>query len=65
MVWPDDAVEVGRIVDACGVKGWIKVQPFSTDPQALFSSRRWFLKPPEEPARRAAVQVGAADADAR
>jgi 16S rRNA processing protein RimM len=45
--WPDDAVEVGRILDAWGVKGWIKVQPFAADPQALFSSRRWFLKPPD------------------
>ena len=44
--WPDDAVEVGRIMDAWGLKGWIKVQPFTPDPQALFSSRRWFLKPP-------------------
>jgi 16S rRNA processing protein RimM len=42
--WPEDAVEVGRILDAFGVKGWIKVQPFSSDPQALYSSRRWFLK---------------------
>jgi len=47
--WPDDAVEVGRIVDAWGIQGGIKVQPFSADPQALFSSRRWFLKPPETP----------------
>ncbi|MCH2242317.1 MAG: ribosome maturation factor RimM [Aquabacterium sp.] len=47
--WPDDAVEVGRIVDAWGVKGWIKVQPFSADPQALFSTKRWFIKPPEQP----------------
>lgn len=46
VAWPDDAVEVGRIVDAWGVKGWIKVQPFSSDPQALFSSRRWFIQPP-------------------
>jgi 16S rRNA processing protein RimM len=45
--WPDDAVEVGRIVDAWGIKGGIKVQPYSSDPQALFSSRRWFLKAPE------------------
>lgn len=45
--FPDDAVEVARIVDAWGVKGWFKVQPFASDPQALFSSRRWFLKPPE------------------
>lgn len=47
--WPDDAIEVGRIVDAWGIKGWIKVLPFSSDPQALFSSRRWFLQPPELP----------------
>ena len=46
--WPDDAVEVGRIVGAWGLKGWIKVHPFASDPQALFSSRRWFIKPPEE-----------------
>jgi 16S rRNA processing protein RimM len=48
--WPEDAIEVGRVVDAWGVKGWIKVQPFASDPQALFSSRRWFIKPPEEAA---------------
>jgi len=45
-VWPDDAVEVGFIVDAWGIKGWIKVQPYAADPQALFASKRWFLKPP-------------------
>lgn len=43
--WPEDAVEVGRIADAWGVKGWIKVQPFASEPEALLSSRRWFLKP--------------------
>jgi 16S rRNA processing protein RimM len=43
--WPADAVEVARIVDAWGVKGWIKLQAFANDPQALFSSRRWHLKP--------------------
>jgi len=42
--WPDDAIEVGRIIDAWGIKGGFKVQAFSADPQALFSSRRWFLK---------------------
>lgn len=30
-----------------GVKGWIKVQPFSLDPQALFSTKRWFLRAAE------------------
>ena len=47
--WPDDAVEVGRIVGAWGVKGGIKVLPYSSDPKALFSSRRWFLKAPAAP----------------
>jgi 16S rRNA processing protein RimM len=47
--WPDDAVEVGRITGAWGVKGWVKVQPFASDPQALFSSKRWFLKSADEP----------------
>lgn len=46
--WPEDAVEVGRVLGAWGIKGWIKVQPFASDPQALFSSRRWFLQPPEK-----------------
>jgi 16S rRNA processing protein RimM len=45
--WPEDAVEVGRIVGAWGLKGWFKVQPFASDPQALFASRVWFIRPPE------------------
>jgi 16S rRNA processing protein RimM len=45
---PADAVEVGRILDAWGVKGWFKVLPHSADPQALFSSKRWFLQPSEK-----------------
>lgn len=44
---PDDAVEVGRVLGGWGIKGWIRVQPYSSDPQALFSSRRWHLLPPE------------------
>ncbi len=48
--FPEDAVEVGRVMGAWGVKGWIKVLPFADDPQALFSSKRWFVRPPEGPA---------------
>jgi 16S rRNA processing protein RimM len=44
---PADAVEVGRVLGAWGVKGGIKVRPFSGDPQALFSSKRWFVEAPE------------------
>lgn len=45
---PADAIEVGRIADAWGVKGWFKVLPHSADPQALFSSTRWYLQPAEK-----------------
>lgn len=59
--WPDDAVEVGRIAGAWGVKGWFKVQPFAADPQALFSSKRWFLREPDDarPARPGAAALPA------
>lgn len=42
---PADAIEVGRVLGAWGVKGGIKVKPLSADPQALFSSRRWYVQP--------------------
>jgi 16S rRNA processing protein RimM len=43
--WPADAVEVARVIDAWGIKGQIRVRPYADDPQALFSSRRWFVRP--------------------
>ena len=45
---PADAIEVGRIADAWGIKGWFKVLPHSASPEALFSSKRWFLLPTEK-----------------
>ena len=48
---PADAVEVGRIADAWGVKGWFKVLPHSASPEALFSSKRWYLLPSEQGAK--------------
>jgi 16S rRNA processing protein RimM len=48
---PADAVEVGRIADAWGIKGWFKVLPHSASPEALFSSKRWFLQPTERGAK--------------
>ncbi|MDB5883444.1 MAG: rimM, partial [Ramlibacter sp.] len=44
---PADAIEVGRIADAWGIKGWFKVLPHSASPEALFSSKRWYLLPTE------------------
>ena len=46
---PTDAVEVGRVMGAWGIKGGIRVKPFAADPQALFASKRWFLRQPEGP----------------
>ncbi len=43
---PADAIEVGVVVGPWGIKGAFKVHAHATDPQALFSSRRWFLQPP-------------------
>ena len=48
---PGDAIEIGRIADAWGVKGWFKVQPYSTEPAVLLSTRHWFLQPTERGAR--------------
>jgi len=41
---PADLVEVGRVVDAYGIRGWIKVAPFN-DPResVLRTCRRWWL----------------------
>jgi 16S rRNA processing protein RimM len=45
--WPDDAVEVGAIVDAYGLKGWVKVAAHADAGQggdALLGARRWWLE---------------------
>jgi 16S rRNA processing protein RimM len=46
-VLPADAVELGRVLDAWGIKGWVRIQPHSADTEALFASQNWFLQPPE------------------
>ena len=48
---PADAIEVGRVLDAWGIKGWFKVLPHSASPEALFSSKRWYLLPSEKGAK--------------
>jgi len=54
---PPDAVEVGRIADAWGVKGWFKVLSHSSSPEALFASKRWYLQPSERGAKAFAGTV--------
>lgn len=43
MTIPNDLVELGRIVGAHGIQGWIKIQPFSSDSDVLHSAKRWWL----------------------
>ncbi len=63
---PADAIEVGRIADAWGIKGWFKVLPHSASPEALFYSKRWFLLPPDRPMKpsRATTAVATQTAQA-
>lgn len=51
---PADAVEVGRIAAAWGVRGWFKVHAHSAEPQALLNAPHWFIQPPSQGARAAA-----------
>jgi 16S rRNA processing protein RimM len=44
---PDDAIELGRIQEAWGIKGWVRIHPHSADTTVLLESREWFLQPPE------------------
>jgi 16S rRNA processing protein RimM len=46
VAWPDDAIEVARVADAWGIKGWLRIQPYAADPQVVFKARHWFLQPP-------------------
>lgn len=54
---PADAIEVGRIADAWGVKGWFKVVSHSSSPEALFAAKRWYLQPSERGAKTFAGTV--------
>lgn len=43
---PADAVEVGRIQEAWGIKGWAHVHSYSAQAQSLLTVKRWYLQPP-------------------
>ena len=44
---PDDSIEVARIAGAWGVKGSIRVISYSSEADALFHAKQWYLLPPE------------------
>lgn len=41
---PSDLVAVGRVTDAYGVRGWVKVLPYNAPTESVLRScRRWWL----------------------
>jgi len=40
---PDDLVAVGQVVAAHGVRGWLKIRPYSASGTVLSSARTWWL----------------------
>ena len=44
---PADAVELGRVLEAWGIKGWVRILPYQAKLEALIQSNRWWLEPPE------------------
>lgn len=41
--FPADAVEVGAVIDAYGLKGWVKIAPHAQGGSALLAAKRWWL----------------------
>lgn len=54
---PDDLIELGRIVSAYGVRGWVKVQPHSTQGLVLRAAPVWWLAPPVVPGQASGSQA--------
>ncbi len=42
--WPSDAIEVGRVIGAYGLRGQIKVAPLAAVPEALLRAATWWLE---------------------
>ncbi len=55
--WPDDALEVGRIGEAWGLKGGFRVFAYADPPQALLAATRWHLRPPADDRRPGAAAL--------
>lgn len=42
---PTDLIELAKIATVHGVRGWVKVQTYSNQPEALLQSKIWWLQP--------------------
>ena len=50
---PSDLIELGRIVAGYGVRGWVKIQPHSSNSDVLRKASTWWLQASVAPAKRA------------
>lgn len=46
---PADLVELGTVIDAYGIRGALKVRPFSDDPVALLKAKEVWIRLPRDP----------------
>lgn len=44
---PADLIELGKVVSAYGVRGWVKIQPYAAGSSALLGSHSWWLQAPQ------------------
>lgn len=54
---PADLIEVGHVVEAYGVRGGLKVQPYSTQPDTLLAAKVWWLRKGKETRRATVVEA--------
>ena len=46
IVQPEDLIVVGYVAGAHGIKGWLRIRPFSDDADALLTVDEWWLDKP-------------------
>ena len=54
---PDDLIELGRIISAYGVRGWVKIQPHSAQGTVLRAAPVWWLVAPVAPLAKPGAPV--------
>ncbi|MEI6837977.1 MAG: ribosome maturation factor RimM [Alcaligenaceae bacterium] len=54
---PDDLIELGRIISAYGVRGWVKIQPHSAQGTVLRAAPVWWLAAPVAPLAKPSALV--------
>lgn len=50
---PSDLILVGHVTGAYGIKGWVRIRPYSQEADALLGARTWWLgASPKQPQQR-------------